>query len=88
MAPQSAFSLAGKCSIDPFNGLGLLTEVISQKEATCFVETTFSGAQTPDPKTSQAAVGAFVGGDFLPHVLHVASLRFGDIPCDIVGKSQ
>ena len=79
MISQPSLSVLRRGHIDPLDGRGLFTQVVSEEKVTGLVETTLPGAQAADTKGPQLAVDGGVRGDLLPEVLHVALLRLGHI---------
>ena len=85
---ESPFPLLWPRRVDPLDGLGLATQVVSEKEIAGLVETALPGAQAAYTEREQLAVYGGVRGDLLPEFLHVAPLRLGHVASDVLGNCQ
>ena len=85
---ESPFPLMWPRHIDPLDGLGLATKVVSKKEIAGLVETALPGAQAAYTEQEQLAVYGGVRGDLLPEFLHVAPLCLGHVASDVLGNCQ
>ena len=85
---DSTFSLVRKSSVNPFDAARLATELLTKEQVTGLVKPAFPRAHASDTKAKQPAVNALFRSNFVPDILHVASIRFGYVTCDIVGKRK